>query len=307
MQRWDGLEAVPSTLVSTVASIGVFDGVHRGHAAVLTRAVATAQARGALAVVVTFDPHPIEVVRPGVQVPRLTTLERRVELFSGLGLDGCLVLPFTPDLASLTPAEFATQVLADALHAEAVVVGADFRFGYKAAGDLETLRDQGFDVTGVEPVGDGERWSSTRIRQALEQGAVEDASTALGRPHRLDGTVVQGDRRGRELGYPTANLQVAPGLLVPADGVYAGWLVVEGTPLPAAVSVGANATFGGVERRVEAYVLDRDDLDLYGATVSLDLVVRLRAMERFDSVQPLLAQMAADVAQARAVLVPTAR
>lgn len=302
MQRWAGLDAVPAGLGPSVVSIGVFDGVHRGHAAVLGRAVALARQQAIPAVVVTFHPHPVEVVRPGTHVPRLTTLERRVRLIESLGADACLVLAFTPELAALSAVDFAGSVLQDALHATAVVVGADFRFGHRAAGDVQTLRDLGLGVEAVEPVGDGERWSSTAVRVALEHGRVEDAATILGRPHRLEGEVVRGDQRGRELGYPTANLAVADQLLIPGDGVYAGFLLAGEQRLPAAVSIGANATFDGVERRVEAYALDRDDLELYGEPVALDLVARLRGMERFDGVEPLLAQMARDVAKARALL-----
>lgn len=307
MQVWAGLDAVPAGAGPSVVSIGVFDGVHRGHAAVLGRAVALARQAGRAAVAVTFDPHPVEVVRPGVHVPRLTTLSRRVALIAELGIDACLVLPFTAELASLPAPVFADSVLRAALNAAEVVVGADFRFGHRAAGDVQTLRDLGFAVDAIAPVGNGERWSSTAVRTALERGRVEDAAVILGRPHRLEGVVVRGDQRGRELGYPTANLAVVGGLLVPADGVYAGWLGVQGERLPAAISVGANATFDGVERRVEAYALDRADLDLYDEPASLDLVTRLRPMVRFDGVEPLLAQMARDVAEARAVLVPTAR
>ncbi len=211
-------------------------------------------------------------------------------------------------MARLTPEEFVSSVLVDSLHAAAVVVGSNFRFGHRAVGTLATLEELGgslgFAVDGVGLAGDdGVTWSSTYVRQCVAEGDVEAAAEALGRPHRLEGTVVHGDHRGRELGYPTANLAVAGHGAVPADGVYAGHLVrADGTRLPAAVSVGTNPTFDGSERRVEAYVLDRDDLDLYGEHVSLDLAHRLRDTLRFESIDDLLVQMAADVEHTRSLL-----
>jgi riboflavin kinase/FMN adenylyltransferase len=305
--RWRGLEQVPEDLGRSAVSIGVFDGVHRGHAAVLGAAVRAAGADGLLPVVVTFDPHPVEVLRPEVRVPRLATLERRLQLLEQLGVEAVLVLPFTEQTAAEPPEQFVAEVLVDALHAGRVVVGSDFRFGHKAAGDVPLLRTlgaaAGFTVDAVEPLGEGgQRWSSTSIRQALAEGRVEDAAVALGRPHRLVGMVERGEQRGRELGYPTANIAVAEGLLVPADGVYAGWLLTGSERLAAAVSVGSNPTFDATERTVEAYALDRDDLDLYGQPVALDLTSHLRAMERFAGVAELQSAMARDVERARVLL-----
>jgi riboflavin kinase/FMN adenylyltransferase len=305
--RWGGLDELPPDLGPTVVSIGVFDGVHRGHAAVLTEAVQAARRLDATPVVVTFDPHPVEVIRPGVHVPRLTTLDRRVALLGELGVRGVLVLPFTTATAAESAEQFVSGVLVSALHARSVVVGADFRFGHGARGDVALLGELGaaggFAVRPVAPVGErGQRWSSTRIREAIAAGQVADAERLLGRPHRLEGVVVRGEQRGRGLGYPTANVSVAGGLAIPADGVYAGWLGLDGERLPTALSIGTNPTFGGQARTVEAYVLDREDLDLYDKAVTLDLVAHLRGMEHFPGVAELKAAMARDVEQARFLL-----
>jgi riboflavin kinase/FMN adenylyltransferase len=224
-----------------------------------------------------------------------------------------LVLHFSPSLAKLTPAEFVQDVLVDRLHVAAVVVGANFRFGHRAVGTVDTLtdlgNDLGFDVTGVDLVGAGDvRWSSTYVRQCVAEGDTDEAAEALGRPHRVEGLIVHGDHRGRELGYPTANLQVGRHSAVPADGIYAGWLQRRsGERLPSAISIGTNPTFDGVERRVEAYCIDRVGLDLYGEAVALDFGSRLRDTLRFDGIDALLVQMAADVDRARSLTTdPTA-
>jgi riboflavin kinase/FMN adenylyltransferase len=233
-----------------------------------------------------------------------------LELLAGLGVAATLVLPFTPDRAAQGAEEFVKEVLVDALRAQRVVVGADFRFGHRAAGDvalLATLGERfGYSVDGIALVGDDERWSSTRIRAAVAAGDVERAATALGRAHRLEGVVVPGDRRGRTIGYPTANLELPPDAAVPADGIYAGWLLhPAGAPdeqqMPAAISIGTNPTFDGTVRRVEAYALDRDDLELYGEHVAIDFAARLRDTLRFDGVEPLVAQMRRDVDRAREI------
>jgi riboflavin kinase/FMN adenylyltransferase len=234
----------------------------------------------------------------------LTTLERRIALLRSIGVDEVVVLPFTRELSQRSPVEFAQAVLRDALHAERVVVGASWRFGHKAAGDVALLRELGFDVDGVELLRDDEVVSSSAIRTMLAAGDVAGAAAALDRPHLVEGPVVRGDARGRELGYPTANLSLDPGIAVPADGVYAGWLVRdggEGSRLPAAVSVGTNPTFDGSERRVEAFVLDAE-LDLYDEAVAVEFVARLRGMVRFDTVEALVAAMAQDVAATRIAL-----
>ncbi|MGH3344408.1 MAG: bifunctional riboflavin kinase/FAD synthetase [Carbonactinosporaceae bacterium] len=308
MQRWWGLDELPSGRGRSVVTIGVFDGVHRGHRHIVARAVELARLRGLPSVVVTFDPHPSAVLRPEAQPELLTTPARRADLFEELGVDAVGVLPFTKEFSALSPVEFARTVLADALHAEVVVVGRNFRFGHRAAGDVEMLADLGstlgFSVEVVTLVGEEHaRFSSTRIRQLVAEGDVEGAARALGRPHRVEGRVVRGEGRGgRDLGYPTANLECPPHTALPGDGVYAGQLVVDGHALPAAISVGTNPTFDGTDRRAEAYVLDRDDLDLYGSTVAVDFVARIRAMERFDSVEALVERMADDVRRTRELL-----
>ncbi|MDP9240878.1 MAG: bifunctional riboflavin kinase/FAD synthetase [Actinomycetota bacterium] len=306
MQRWRGVQEAPGGWGRCVVTIGVFDGVHRGHQAIIGRTVERARDTGVPAVVLTFDPHPAEVVRPGSHPPILTSQRRKAELLEGLGVDVMCVLPFTLEFSRLGPAEFVHEVLVEHLHAAAVVVGENFRFGHKAAGDVPLLRDLGarfgFATEGAAIIGsDDTTWSSTFIRSCIDAGDVTAAGRALGREHRLDGVVVRGDRRGRELGYPTANLETAPHAAVPADGVYAGRFVTSGLTRPAAISIGSNPTFEGKERRVEAYLLDFDS-DLYGERAGLDFVSRLRGTERFDTVEALQAQMSDDVAKTRKLL-----
>jgi riboflavin kinase / FMN adenylyltransferase len=263
--------------------------------------------------VVTFDPHPDEVVRPGSHPPLLCTLRRRVQLLSDLGADAACVLPFTLEFSQLSPDEFVRTVLAERLHARRVVIGDNFRFGHRAAGDVALLAELGekddFIAEGVPLLTeDGVRISSSLIRDRLADGDVAGAARALGRPHRVEGVVVRGAQRGRTLGIPTANLETPPHTAIPADGVYAGWLAtldetgLETQRWPAAISVGTNPTFDGQHRVVEAYALDRDDLDLYGTHVAVDFANRLRGMARFDSVDELIAQMRIDIDQARALV-----
>ena len=292
-----------------MVTIGVFDGVHRGHQQIIGAAVARAEALGVPAVVLTFDPHPSEVVRPGSHPPMLTSQRVKAELLEGLGVDVMCVLPFTLDFSRLSPDEFVHAVLVERLHARVVIVGENFRYGQKAAGDVASLtaagRRFGFSVEGVPLQGtEDTTWSSTYVRSCVDAGDVEGAAAALGRDHRIDGVVVRGDQRGRDLGYPTANVEPLPWSAVPADGVYAGRLLRgNGQALPAAISIGTNPTFAGRERRVEAYVLDAGPgLDLYGEHVGLAFAARLRETLRFDGVEPLVAQMAQDVAQARTLL-----
>ena len=312
MYRWYGLAEVPSGWGACVATIGEFDGVHRGHQLIVARAREIAQVRNLPVVVITFDPHPDEVVRPGSHPPLLTTSRRRAELLAGLGADAVLVLPFSLEFSRLSPDEFVRVVLSERLHAAVVVVGENFRFGHKAAGDVALLARLGekydFTAEGVPLlVVDGVTISSTYIRECLAAGDVAAAADALGRPHRVEGVVVRGHMRGRGLGFPTANLETPPHTATPADGVYAGWLTsldLDGSEVsrwPAAISVGTNPTFGAGDRTVEAYALDRDDLDLYGAHAAIDFAARLRGTERFDSVEALVTQMHQDVSQARAL------
>lgn len=290
----------------SLVTIGVFDGVHRGHAQLIGRAVRRARELAVPSVLMTFDPHPAEVVRPGSHPAQLTTLPRRADLVEQLGIDVFCVLPFTVDLSRMPPDEFVHELLVERLHVTAVVVGENFTFGHKASGDVELLRELGrrfgFTAEGAGLVSQGDvTFSSTYIRSCIDAGDVVAAAAALGRPHRVEGIVVRGDRRGRDLGYPTANLSAPRYAAVPADGVYACWFVHRGRELAAAVSVGTNPTFSGRERRVEAFVLDLDE-DLYGEQVALDFVVRLRGMERFDTVEQLREQMERDVLSTREAL-----
>jgi riboflavin kinase/FMN adenylyltransferase len=303
VQRWRGLEAVPPGWGRCVATIGVFDGVHRGHQQIIGRAVERARELHRPAVVITFDPHPAEVVRPGTHPTALTTPHHKAELVEALGADVLCLLPFTLEFSRMSPKEFAHAVLVERLHAATVVVGDNFRFGHGAAGGLDSLvtlgAEFGFAAEGVPLLTEnGTTISSTFVRACVDAGDVATAARALGRPHRVEGIVVRGDARGREIGFPTANLQTVPYAAVPADGVYAGHLITRSGSLPAAISVGTNPTFAGRERRVEAFALDFSG-DLYGEPVAIDFVTRLRDTERFDSVEALVEQMHRDVAQAR--------
>jgi riboflavin kinase/FMN adenylyltransferase len=294
-----------------VVTIGVYDGVHLGHHAVLRLVRELADARGLAAVCVTFDRHPAEVVRPDSAPRLLTTPEQKLELLDATGyLDLAFVLHF--DLArSREPADdFVREVLVGAAHARLVVVGADFHFGKGRGGDVALLQqmgaDLGFEVLGVglEAAPGGTIYSSTRIRELLAEGDVAGAAALLGRPHEARGTVVEGDRRGRELGYPTANVAVPGRACLPADGIYAGTFVgADGTERMAAISLGRRPTFyeSADASLLEAYVLDFDG-DLYGQSVQVRFTSRLRGEVRFDSVDALVDQMGQDVADARRAL-----
>lgn len=300
-----------------MVTIGVFDGVHRGHAQLISAATTAARERGVPSVLMTFDPHPAEVVRPGSHPPQLTTLTRRAELAEELGIDVFCVMPFTPELASRSPKDFAHDVLVESLHAADVVVGANFTFGKKAAGDVAKLTELGakfgFEVQAISLFGEhAVTFSSTYIRSCVAAGDVDAAAEALGRPHRVEGVVVRGDGRGRELGFPTANVAPPMYAAIPADGVYAAWFTVlgagpvvgqvaPGERYQAAVSVGTNPTFSGRTRTVEAFVLDAS-ADLYGQHVAVDFVSRIRAMEAYSSVDALIDAIAADVDKTRAIL-----
>ncbi len=334
MQRWTDLAGVDPRFGPTVVTIGVFDGVHRGHQRVLARARELAREHGARSVVVTFDPHPASVVRPEAVPPLLATVERRLELFEAYGMDGVVVVPFDKE-RSREPAEEFVRELVRALHPVAVVVGDDFRFGHKAAGNVGLLRTMGtelrFSVEGLaraakvpstaDPApGDAspvdpataavpvDAVSSTAVRDRLSAGDVAGARALLGHTLRVAGVVVEGAHRGRELGFPTANVPASTALALPADGVYAGWLRVADVDapgpqvFPAAISVGTNPQFGHEPRRIESYVLDRDDLDLYGRPVAVEFVDRVRGQDTYDSVDALITQIRADVEHVRRVL-----
>ncbi|GGY81789.1 bifunctional riboflavin kinase/FAD synthetase [Streptomyces nitrosporeus] len=308
MQCWRGLEDIPDDWGRSVVTIGSYDGVHRGHQLIIGRAVERARELGIPAVVVTFDPHPSEVVRPGTHPPLLAPHQRRVELMAELGVDAVLILPFTTGFSRLAPDDFIVKVLVDKLHARLVIEGPNFRFGHRAAGNVTLLAETGttydYEVEVIDlqvsgRAGDGEPFSSTLTRRLVAEGDVEGAAEILGRPHRVEGTVVRGAQRGRELGFPTANVATLPHTAIPADGVYAGWLTAGGEVMPAAISVGTNPQFDGTERTVEAYAIDRVGLDLYGMYVAVDFLAYVRGMLKFDSVDDLLVAMAADVERCR--------
>jgi len=325
--RWRGLDTTPGDLGRTVVTIGMYDGVHRGHQKLIGAAVQRAEAMRRPSLLLTFDPHPAEVVRPGSHPAILTSLDRKAELVAELGVDAMCVLPFTPELMRLSPESFTHTVLVEHLHAAQVVIGRNFTYGHRAAGTVDSLvaegRRFGFAVEGVplanvgapggaadgaDPVVEEVTISSTYIRACVAAGDMDSAAQALGRPHRVDGVVVRGDRRGRDLGYPTANVESAPFTAIPADGVYAGYLITRDPRsgaskerYPAAISVGTNPTFQGSRRTVEAFVLDYDG-DLYGVHVGVEFVRRLRPMAAFPDVGALVAAMDKDVSDTRRVL-----
>jgi riboflavin kinase/FMN adenylyltransferase len=291
--------------------------MHRGHAQLISRTVESARRKGVPAVLMTFDPHPMEVVRPGSHPAQLTTLSRRAELAEQLGIDAFCVMPFTHEFMKLTPGRYVHDLLVERLHVVEVVVGVNFTFGKKAAGTIETMEEMGqkfgFEVEGVKLLEEhAVTFSSTYIRACVDAGDVRAAAEALGRPHRVEGVVVHGDGRGRSLGYPTANVAPPMHAAIPADGVYAGWFTVlgpgptigevtAGEPAPAAVSIGTNPTFSGRTRTVEAFVLD-GEADLYGQHVAVDFVEHLRGMQKFESIEELIAAMGNDAERAREVL-----
>jgi riboflavin kinase/FMN adenylyltransferase len=306
---WRSLDEIPEGLARTVVVIGNFDGVHLGHQHVIREARHQADVDGLPVVAVTFDPHPMAVLRAEHAPTPLTDLETRARLLGDAGVDEVLALPFDRDIAAWSPHDFAQRVLHDALHAAVVVVGANFRYGARAAGDVTSLASSGetlgFRAVGVPLDGGPQVWSSTYVRTCLAAGDVAGAAEALGRPFVVRGVVVRGEQRGRELGYPTANVPTSGMSAAPADGVYAGWLrrLDTGDTYPAAISVGTNPTFEGErDRRVESYVLDRHDLELYDVEVEVAFVDRIRGMVRFEGVEALVETMADDVVRASQIL-----
>ena len=297
----DAVDAEPS-----VVTIGNFDGVHRGHLTLLHRTVGAATDSGLRSVAVTFDPHPAAVLRPGSEPLMLQTLEQRVEALEDAGVDLVVVLPFTTELAALQPEAFIQRVLAEGIGAVRVVVGTNFRFGHRAAGDIVALAEAGDRFGyGVEAVGllelDEAAVSSTSIRTAVTHGEVVRAALDLGRPFALRGQVVEGDGRGRTIGIPTANLDVNPGVVVPASGVYAGRASVDGETYDAVVNIGVRPTFDGRTTTVEVHLLDAE-VALYGRTLTVTFEQRLRGEQRFDGPEQLVAQIHQDIAQARSLL-----
>ena len=289
--------------LGTVVVIGVFDGVHKGHQQLLERAKEIAEGRSIVAL--TFDPHPTSVYAPDRVPTLLTTLADRVELLKIHNADQVAVLKFNEKFAQMSPEAFVSDVLITQLHASKIIVGKNFTYGHKAAGTVETLILEGIkhnftvDVQEIKS-GDGQAISSSRIRQLVVEGKVEQARELLSRPHRLDGVVVHGEKRGREIGYPTANLGKIDEQTIPADGVYAGWLTVGINFWPAAISIGTNPTFEGVRgRQVEAYALDQEGLELYDKNASIEFGWYLRPTLKFDNLEELLAQMKIDCSRAR--------
>lgn len=332
MIRWRSRAEIPPDFGPSVVTIGNFDGVHRGHQQVLQVLSKTARERRARSVVVTFDPHPALVHRPESHPGLIMGAEDKLDALEETDADAVLVVPYSLELAQLSPEEFVVGHLVEPLRAVALVIGADVRLGRDNTGDLQALRElggrYGFDVVVVEDVGgarhrgDDEdtipvrherRCSSTWIRSCLQAGDVRGAAALLGRTHRMRGEVVHGSARGRELGFPTANLAPDASGFVPADGVYAGWLVDEDSRRwPTAISVGSNPTFEGVARQVEAHVIDRPredvaDFDLYGRHVVVEFVERLRGMVAYHGVDALIAQMNHDVARTREILAQESR
>ena len=289
----------------SVVLIGVFDGVHKGHQLLLNRAKEIAGGRNIVAL--TFDPHPMQVLAPDHAPTLLTTLADRVELLKIHNADQVAVLKFNEKFAAMAPEDFVKDVLVGQLSASTIIVGKNFTYGHKAAGNVDSLIKDGLsfnftvDVQDLQS-GEGEVISSSRIRNLVTTGKVEEARALLSRPHRLDGVVVHGEKRGREIGYPTANLGNLEGQTIPSDGVYAGWLTVGINYWPAAISIGTNPTFAGERaRQVEAYALDQEGLDLYDKSASIEFGWRLRDTLKFDGLEPLLVQMKLDCDQARSL------
>jgi riboflavin kinase/FMN adenylyltransferase len=302
-----GLDALSPPTNGSVVTIGTFDGVHLGHRALIAKTMEEAGTLNASSVALTWDRHPNTTLRPDRTPPLLTSAPRKIELLEGTGLDVVAVIPFDIELSRWSPERFVEDVLVGGLGARSIFVGEDWRFGHKAEGTVGLLEEMGVDLGFVVhgaplvEVG-GLPVSSSRTRKEVEAGEMAEARVLLGRPFDLDGLVEHGDHRGKDLGFPTANLAVEPTLIEPRLGVYAGIARTGDRSVPAAINVGVNPTFGGEDgvtpRRVEAYLLDFEG-DLYGDTLRLEFWQRLRDEEKFESVDDLIAQMARDVARTR--------
>ncbi len=306
MNVWCGLDSIYPPLGTCMVAIGVFDGLHVGHQALISAAVRDAREQGRHAAVFTFDRHPAELLAPEHVPGYLTTPEQRARIFSGLGVDDLVIARFDERLRDLSPEAFLRFVVKGVLGAEAVYVGSDFHFGRGQEGDTEYLREAqerlGIRATVLEPVlVDGEKASSSRVRSLLREGDLSTALAVLGHAYALVGTVVEGQKLGRRLGFPTANIRLEMAQVVPADGIYAVWVDVEGSRYRGACSIGVRPTVGGTERTLEVYLLDFDG-DLYGRHLSVEFVERLRDELKFDSLEALVEQMGRDVEQARDVL-----
>jgi riboflavin kinase / FMN adenylyltransferase len=315
MQVLHDVGSCPTSESGTVVTIGAYDGVHLGHQAVISTVRARAADGGMESAVVTFDRHPAAVVRPESAPRLLTDLDQKLELLDATGIDRCLVITFDEARSKEKAEEFVQEVLVDCLDARLVIVGEDFHFGHQRKGNVALLeemgRDLGFDVEGLalvdaagQAVGGAPKASSTAIRQALVAGDLGAAIALLGRPHEVRGVVSQGDQRGRDLGFPTANVSVPGDILLPADGIYAGWYErPDGAVHPTAISLGRRPTFYEAAHAslLEAHLLDFDG-DLYGEHAKVRFVARLRGEERFDSVEALVEQIQRDCDDARGVL-----
>jgi riboflavin kinase/FMN adenylyltransferase len=296
-------EAWGDPTLPSVVTIGKFFAVHRGHQALLQATVASARAIGAQAVALTFDRHPIEVLRPGTELPELTSLTERLDLMEREGLDRVVVLRVTPELLEIEAEQFVREVLVGRLRAREVLAGEQFRFGRGALGTVELLRslgaELGFTCPRFPPVlHNGERISGSRVGTAIAAGAVAEAAILLGRPYAVPGAVIQGAQVGRTLGFPTANLDTPPRRLLPADGVYVARLAWEGEAVPAVVNLGVRPTVDGRRRVLEAHLLGWSG-DLYGREVRLEFLDRLRDEQRFPDLEALKAQIAQDVVAAQ--------
>ena len=309
MEFYDSLEAVPATFGPSAVAIGKFDGVHSGHRRVISTLVGLARAEGLAATALTFDRHPLSLLRPEACPLQLLSNAQRVERLADSGLDATVMVAFDEKFSALAPEEFVATILVESLRARFVLVGSDFRFGARGAGTVETLRElgakHGFEVRGIDDVvalGSERRASSTWVRELLSAGDVSTAATVLGYTPTIRAEVVHGVQRGREMGYPTANLSPRIEGFIPADGVYAAWFTVDGSRFGAAVSIGNNPTFDGVpEKQVEAHVLD-ENLDLYGRRVEVSFVEYIRGMQKFSGMAELSEQMARDEDRIRDVL-----
>ncbi|WP_460579211.1 bifunctional riboflavin kinase/FAD synthetase [Humibacter ginsengisoli] len=308
MRVFRSIDDIPADFGPSAVTVGKFDGVHLGHRAVIGRLLSVAGREGLASVVVTFDRNPMSVVAPERCPDDLVSLEQKLELLEQTGIDAVLVLTFDLGLSRVPAEEFVERYLVSKLHAKTLLVGSDFRYGAKGAGDVALLRRlgarDGFDVQLIDDVRpDGhDRVSSTWVRSLLADGDVAYAGVLLGHPPTVRGVVVHGAQRGRQLGFPTANLSPQCEGLIPADGVYAGWLIDGGVRHPAAISVGNNPTFEGVpQRQVEAYVIG-EEIDLYDHVVDVEFAERIRGMVAFDGIDPLIAQMKADVEEASEIL-----
>ncbi|TQO18990.1 riboflavin kinase/FMN adenylyltransferase [Rhodoglobus vestalii] len=308
MELFESIDAVPNDFGAVAVTIGKFDGVHGGHRAVLARLEQVAAERGLHSVVVTFDRNPMSLLNPTACPEPLVSKQQKLERLASAGVDATLVLAFDRALSEVSAAEFVETVLVDALATRVILVGADFRFGAHGTGDVQLLRllgeEHGFEVVVLDDVEleAGRRISSTFVRELLADGQVAEAGRILTTLHSVRGIVVLGQQRGRELGYPTANLEANSEGFTPADGVYAAWLVVDGTRYAAAVSIGNNPTFEGVaEKQVEAHALDQD-FDIYGKRVEVEFVEYVRGMVKFSTIDALVEQMCLDEIVVREIL-----